>query len=161
MLAFHGKQEIKDKYLMRVEAHREADELIKGKYWEGGKGCAVGCTIHSDDHSAYERDLGIPSAIAYLEDRIFENLPNGKSKEWPEKFLKAIPVGADLSLVTSHFMIWLVAAEAEVWVADQAARPAVWAAHYEKMAEKCLELLRNAPIKELVNQERGEKEGKA
>jgi hypothetical protein len=32
LVAFHGKQETKAKFLERVRAHREADELIKGNY---------------------------------------------------------------------------------------------------------------------------------
>jgi hypothetical protein len=60
MKAFHNDNEIKQKYLKRVIAHQKADELIKGKYWEKGKGCAVGCTIHSGDHAKYETELGIP-----------------------------------------------------------------------------------------------------
>jgi len=44
MIAFHGKPEIKEQYLARVRAHAAADEIIHGKYWEGGKGCAIGCT---------------------------------------------------------------------------------------------------------------------
>lgn len=46
LIAFHGKQSIKDEYLARVRAHKAADEIIKGVYWEKGKGCAVGCTVH-------------------------------------------------------------------------------------------------------------------
>ncbi len=42
MKAFKGKKEIKKKYLDRVIAHRKADEIVKGAYWENGKGCAVG-----------------------------------------------------------------------------------------------------------------------
>jgi hypothetical protein len=40
LIAFHGSQEIKDKYIARVKAHQEADQIIKGQYWENGKGCA-------------------------------------------------------------------------------------------------------------------------
>ena len=40
LLAFHNDQKIKDKYIARVKAHQEADEIIKGKYWKNGKGCA-------------------------------------------------------------------------------------------------------------------------
>src|SRR3990167_6515043 len=91
MIAFHGKNEIKEKYLQRVIAHRKADEIVKGKYWENGKGCAVGCTIEysksSDVHKRFETELGIPEEIAILEDHIFENLENGESKLFPEKFL--------------------------------------------------------------------------
>jgi len=105
MLAFHNKQEIKDEYLARVRAHAAADEIIKGQYWQGGRGCAVGCTIHSAVHKDYEDLLGIPVRLAYLEDRLFENLPLEKAKLWPELFLSSIEVGADLSLVFSKFIV--------------------------------------------------------
>lgn len=106
LLAFHSYPAIKKKYLARVKAHAEADAIVKGQYWDEGKGCAVGCTIEGNDHSRYEYELGIPATIAYLEDTIFEGLPNKEAMKFPEKFLKAIPVGADLSLVAAKFMVW-------------------------------------------------------
>ena len=108
MISFHGKQEIKQKYLERVKEHFEADEIIKGKYWEKGKGCAVGCTIHENDHSKYEIELGIPEILAILEDGIFEDLPNERAKTWPIEFLDAIPIGVDLYEVWPKFAIWLL-----------------------------------------------------
>lgn len=47
--------------------------------------------------------------LAHLEDRIFEGLSNEEAKDFPIKFLSAIPVGADLSQVFKHFLIWLLA----------------------------------------------------
>ena len=108
MKAFLGKQEVKDFYLARVRAHREADEIVQGVYWEHGKGCAVGCTIHSGNHAAYETELGIPRIIAKLEDGIFESLENDRSMLWPEQFLSAPAVGADLALVWPRFAVWLL-----------------------------------------------------
>src|SRR3954465_7419950 len=108
LLAFHGNPTIKEEYLARVIAHRDADEIIHGTYWEDGKGCAVGCTVHSGEHFAYVRELGIPVALARMEDRIFETLPNGHAKDWPIKFLSVIRVGADLSQVSRQFAIWLL-----------------------------------------------------
>ena len=108
LLAFHGKQETKDKYVARVKAHAKADEIIRGEYWQGGKGCAVGCTIHSSNHEAYEEELGIPMILARLEDRIFEGMSNDKAMKFPLKFLSAIKVGADLSQVWNKFAIWLL-----------------------------------------------------
>src|SRR5690606_30279367 len=107
------KQETKDFYLSRVRAHKAADEIIQGTYWENGKGCAVGCTIHGNTHSSYEDELGIPRILAHLEDRIFEGLPNADAKEFPAQFLEAIPVGRDLNSVWKHFMIWLLVDESE------------------------------------------------
>ncbi len=114
LLAFHNDPKIKTKYVKRVKTHYELDEIIQGKYWENGKGCAVGCTIQDDDilksngscHKRYEEALGIPQVLARLEDRIFEGLSNGEAKEFPLRFLEAVNVGADLSLVFHKFVLW-------------------------------------------------------
>src|SRR5690348_11350270 len=111
MKAYHGDAAVKEKYLARVRSHQAADELMQGYgYWRDGKGCAVGCTIHSESepHKAYERELGIPERIAWLEDRLFERMPKEPARTWPERFLNAIPVGADLSNVWDQFMQWLL-----------------------------------------------------
>ncbi len=54
--AFHNNPKVKSKYLARVKAHEKADEIIKGTYWQGGKGCAVGCTIHRLSRRPIVRD---------------------------------------------------------------------------------------------------------
>ena len=108
MKAFHNDAEIKKTYLARVIAHRKADEITKGTYWVGGKGCAVGCTIHSSAHGAYEAELGIPRILARLEDIIFEGLSNEEAQLWPEEFLDSVQVGADLSKVWPQFVVWLL-----------------------------------------------------
>jgi hypothetical protein len=108
MYAFHGDPAIKQKYLVRVRAHRAADEIIHGVGWLDGKGCAIGCTLDNYDHSRYPTELGIPEMLACLEDTIFEGLKNGKAQEWPEQFLEAIRPGADLSRVGWKFLHWLL-----------------------------------------------------
>ena len=106
--AYHGDPAIKAKYLARVRAHREADRLIQGTGWEGGKGCAVGCTLEAYDHALYETELGIPVALAHLEDAVFEGLDASTAQYWPERFLSAIEPGADLSQVGDQFVLWLL-----------------------------------------------------
>lgn len=106
LIAFKGKQSIKDKFIKRVKAHAEADEIIKGTYWQNGKGCAVGCTIEGNQHDKYEKELGIPETLAHLEDGLFEAMPNEEAKKFPLRFLEAIPVGADLSQVLIKLIIW-------------------------------------------------------
>ena len=93
LCAYHGDPAIKLKYVGRVRSHQEADELVRGAYWKDGKGGAVGCTVHSDDHAAYETDLGMPKWLAYLEDRIFEGMSNAASRRFPLSLFSAIPVG--------------------------------------------------------------------
>jgi hypothetical protein len=108
MLSYHSDPAVKSKYLARLEGHAEADEIIKGQYWEAGKGCAVGCTVHGASHDDYERTLGIPRMLAWLEDVIFEGLPNRRAKTWPHEFLSSIEPGKDLSRVGWQFLHWLL-----------------------------------------------------
>ena len=98
MLTFHNDIEIKNKYLKRLQNHYKADDFVKGIYWENGKGCGVGCTIHSGDHSAYERELGIPRWWAKIQDNMFERLDLVDAKEWPILSLSSVPVGIELKL---------------------------------------------------------------
>lgn len=108
MLAFHNSPHVKDQYVARVKMHTAGSEIIQGIYWERGRGCAIGCTIHGSAHSRYEAELGIPCQIAYLQDRIFENLPLAEAKKFPLAFLQAIPVGAELLLVVPRLMVWIL-----------------------------------------------------
>ena len=108
MLAFHNSADLKAKKLKQVLAHQAADEIVKGQYWQGGKGCAVGCTIHGSNHGDYETKMGVPRMLARLEDLIFEGMPNADAKLFPARFIEAIPVGADLSLVGWKFLHWLI-----------------------------------------------------
>ena len=40
MIAYHGDQKEKTKILAQLRRHAKADQLVKGQYWEAGKGCA-------------------------------------------------------------------------------------------------------------------------
>lgn len=108
MKAFHNDPKIKEFYLKRLREHYAADEIVKGVYWENGKGCAVGCTLHSNKHKDFENTLGIPERLAHLDDTIFEGLPNNLAKEWAVRFIDSITVGADLSKVWNKFAIYLL-----------------------------------------------------
>ena len=118
--AFHGDAQLKKDLLSEIVKHQKQDQIIKGTYGvedegEKFKACAVGCSIHSlniskgktldtDNHSAYESEFGIPESLAHLEDFLFENMPNDKAQKWVAEFIRAIPVGADLSLVAPRFI---------------------------------------------------------
>ena len=108
MRAYHNDPAIKTTILAQLQAHHDADEIIKGVYWQEGKGCAIGCTIHGSDYALYEELFGIPEMLARLEDLIFEGLPNAESKLWPLRFMRSIAPGADLTLVGWKFLAWLL-----------------------------------------------------
>jgi len=93
---------IKEKYLARLRSlmpPRDFMVLIAA-----GKGCAVGCTIHSSKHSDYELELGLPSWLAYLEDGIFEVFKWG-SQRVSHQVSEAIPVGFQWWIMHDFLMV--------------------------------------------------------
>ena len=125
MVSYHGSQELKTRFTAHVERHRQLDQIAQGTYGteRGGKwrGCAVGCSLRSldeiegrtlrvdnNDHADLAERLGIPLVLARLEDRIFEGLAPEEAKLWPTLFARAIPVGADMSLVWPRFAHWML-----------------------------------------------------
>jgi hypothetical protein len=162
MLSYHSNPSIKAKYLARVEGHAEADEIIKGRYWEAGKGCAVGCTIHGDAHGDFEIELGIPRILAWLEDVIFEGLPNRLAKTWPERFLSSIEPGTDLSRVAWQLLHWLLTdrgAELDVPVVAAAVKqcadvlvPLVRGIPVDQRAAECAAALACAAVRAVENE---------
>ena len=94
-----------------MREHAAADHLIAGRYGVGERdsfrGCAIGCGVETinrltgqrhryDNYDAVANTLGIPLALAYLEDRIFEGLGPEERRTWPVRFAEAIPEEADL-----------------------------------------------------------------
>lgn len=108
MITFHNNKKIKTKYLNRLKACAKADELIQGVGWENGKGCVIGCTLESYDHSGFETELGIPECLARLEDDIFEHLKNSDAKKFAVEFLESIPVGVNLESVKWKFCAFVL-----------------------------------------------------
>ena len=108
LLTFHGDPSIKAKYLEQIIAHEKADEIVKGKYWENGKGCAVGCIIHGGDHAKFEPLFGIPEWMARLIDTLFEGLPNEDAKKFPRRFWEAIPENKNLESVKWKFCSFIL-----------------------------------------------------
>ena len=91
----------------RMTAHAAADEIIQGKGWEGGKGCFVGCCLHTYDHAKFPSQLGWPEPLAHLCDAIFEALKNGQAKQFAVDVPAAVGVdGKDLSMVVPQWIYW-------------------------------------------------------
>lgn len=122
--AYHNDPALKTQVVALIHWHREQDRLIKGVYQDTRtgvfRGCAVGCTLRSlqeitgiaqEDYSVrarYETLIGVPQALAGVQDRLFETLPTPENQAFAVAFLDAIPVGADLSLVWPHLAVWLL-----------------------------------------------------
>ena len=122
MLSYKSDKKLKSMMVKEMKLHQEQDAIIKGAYGkENGifKGCAVGCAVRSlnlkmnkhyayGDHTAYEKELGLPEWLARLEDKIFEGLPDDEAKRFPVEFLKSIPVGVNLDSVKWKFCSFIL-----------------------------------------------------
>src|SRR3982751_3087847 len=111
-LSYHGDAAVKEKYVSRVKAHYDADDIIQGEYWENGKGCAVGCIVETSDspHFTMSQELGWPLWLCKLTDKLHEGQTNEQSKEWPVKIVNAVPVGLSkrqFDIVKAKFFHWL------------------------------------------------------
>ena len=105
--AYDNNPEIAAQIRAQVQHHYDADEIIHGKYWEDGKGCAVGCIVHSSDHSKFDEIFGEGGeACAYLLDALFELIPNENAKELPRRFSLAVKSGADMRMVVPQWIYW-------------------------------------------------------
>lgn len=108
MIAFHNDPAIKARCIARIQAHRRVGNLIQRCGWKNGRGSPVGCTLDALDYVRYQAEFGIPEVLARLEDVIFDGLPARAAMSWPDQFLKAVPVGGDLSRVGWQILHWLL-----------------------------------------------------
>jgi hypothetical protein len=117
----------KRKFVARARKHQLADEIVKGTYWQNGKGCAVGCLVHGSSHKQLAEELGIPLQMAHLIDRLFEGMTLAESKAFPLKFVESIPVGTDLEPVMDRFYLALLSdpEHGVMLSANDSVRPAI------------------------------------
>lgn len=111
MIAYHGDEKIKGKYLDRVHAHIKADKLKSSVGWRDNiriLGRYVGVTPEKYDYKLYEIELGIPEWLARACDVLFDGMSYGNSMEWPATFLKAITPGVDLDKIKIPFLIFVL-----------------------------------------------------
>lgn len=77
-------------YMERIEAHMAADNFVRGKTWDGSKGCAIGCTFQYYDHARAAQETNVPEWLWRLEDTLFEGMSEEKSRTWPREFFKRV-----------------------------------------------------------------------
>jgi len=111
-----------EKLTVEVKRHIEADAVVQGAYWDGSKGCFIGCLAHSSDPKKLGDLYGLPLPLVRICENIFESLPTEDAKI----FFAAIPAavgrdGKDLSRVHWAFLASELRALPEVDVDTQAA----------------------------------------
>ena len=128
MKSYLADSQLKKDFVKEVKRHYDADQIVQGTYGDSKNPdegfCAVGCaidslnilkgkTIETNNHNAYETELGIPEWLARLEDTIFEGLPKDKAMKWPLRFAKAVPVGKDLEPIRWQFGAFILSRNIE------------------------------------------------
>ncbi len=95
LLAYHGKESLKQETITRMKGHISLDELVQGTGFDddSNKGCAVGCAIDCYSHVTFSEKLGVDLWIPHFYDVIHEGLDEKKFAKFDVAFLEAIPVG--------------------------------------------------------------------
>jgi hypothetical protein len=116
MLTYSDPIVTKAAFIAALEDHYKQDRIIQGAYWRDGRGCAVGCGVHSvlglrgsrarvtGDHAMLAAALAWPEWLVRLQDGVFEGLPADAAREWPLRLARAVPEGADLSPALGMFL---------------------------------------------------------
>lgn len=114
MRTFTNTEFTKQQAVDLAKAHQEADAFTQKTYGQYNEstgmwnGCSVGCMAKGNNHSGYESKFGIDKRIAYLSDRIFENLKQGEHKNFTLDLFESIPENIDSTKVYYQFMHWLL-----------------------------------------------------
>ena len=130
LVTYLGKPDLKVAFLGEIGKHEALDALVKGSYGRMNghfKGCAIGCSLYSlrvlqgktptvaakaaekGDHVSVSTELGWPLWLAYMDDNVFEGLPDALSKTWPRRLAEAIPVGVTVpDLVLAKLLRWML-----------------------------------------------------
>lgn len=113
IVSWHGNDELKQEAFLSAYFHRRYGRLIRGNYWNGYQGNAIGCHAHhldpdlvpsplgnwANQYRIVSQGYGWPMWLITLEDWLFENGTFEKAIKLPEALCKAVPVGVDLTPV--------------------------------------------------------------
>ena len=82
-----------EKMKTEVAQHIDADAVIQGVYWAGGRGCFIGCLTHSNKAEKVTEKFNMPTALVRICEHIFEHLSAQDAKQ----FFADIPhaIGSD------------------------------------------------------------------
>jgi len=100
---------LRNEWQARMAEHIAADDLIQGIYWQNGKGCFIGCSVHGRDPQILTDEIGLPLTVIRIAEAIFEGLPAEDAKDFARDISDPtlLTDGKDVSLVGWKFLLWL------------------------------------------------------
>lgn len=94
-----------EEMIAETRSHIEADAVAQGAYWDGNKGCFIGCLTHSDNARAVTERFGMPLPLVVIAEHIFEALPKADAVDFFANIATAIGKdGKDLSFLHWEFL---------------------------------------------------------
>ena len=94
-----------DQLTIEVKKHIESDMVTQGTYWDGSRGCFIGCLAHSSDVSVLGDRFGLPEPLVRICEIIFETLTPDDAKAFFAVIPDAVGCdGKDLTRVHWAFM---------------------------------------------------------
>lgn len=116
---YHDDDQLKESAIASAIWHRQQDKLRRGQYWDGERGCAIGCHAHHLNNEAHfvgwrqqqqivANGYGWPLWLVEIEDFLFEHMTRWESALFPELVCRAVPVGVDLGRTRFLLMVELL-----------------------------------------------------
>jgi hypothetical protein len=94
-----------DQLSKEVKHHVACDAIQQGSYWDGSRGCFIGCLSHSDDTAKVQDTYGLPIMLQRIAESIFESLPLKEAQAFFAAFPTAVGCdNKDLSKVGWQFL---------------------------------------------------------
>jgi len=94
-----------DQLLKEVKHHVACDAIQQGSYWDGSRGCFIGCLSHSSDPVKAQDKYGLPIMLQRIAENIFESLPLKEAQAFFAAFPTAVGCdNKDLSKVGWQFL---------------------------------------------------------
>jgi hypothetical protein len=94
-----------DQLSAEVKHHVACDAIQQGCYWDGSRGCFIGCLSHSSDPAKVQDKYGLPIMLQRIAESIFESLPLKEAQAFFAAFPTAVGCdNKDLSKVGWQFL---------------------------------------------------------
>jgi hypothetical protein len=94
-----------DQLSKEVKHHVACDAVQQDCYWDGSRGCFIGCLSHSSDTAKVQDEYGLPIMLQRIAESIFESLPLKEAQAFFAAFPTAIKCdNKDLSKVGWQFL---------------------------------------------------------
>ena len=96
-------------WIAEMEEHQRLDRLRQGDWFDPATliGCFFGCATQSSEGALKKAiaEMKLPPWLVYLSEKIFEGLPSEEAKTFPVRWLKAIPLNANIESVKHKLAI--------------------------------------------------------